>query len=251
MTESRNRALQEIARRARIGQPVTFWLRDDDAVVPTTALDRLLALADRLALPLLLAVIPAPAGDSPTGKALVERLAHCAGVDIAVHGWSHQSHARAGEKKQELDPWRPASDVHDELRRGLVHLQALHGARVLPLLVPPWNRIAAGLLPGLGADGYTALSTYGPVRPVAGLKQLNSTLDIMNWKGGRVGHSASALWDMLAARLSAGDTRIGLLSHHLVHDETVWEALAEVLEAVAGAGAQWESARQILSVMPE
>ena len=42
--------------RVDAGIPVQFWLRDDDAVEPTPKLDQLLALADRFAVPLTLAL---------------------------------------------------------------------------------------------------------------------------------------------------------------------------------------------------
>ena len=56
--------------RVAAASPVNFWLRDDDAVLPSASLDRLLDLSDRFAIPLTLAVIPAS-----TGNALAQRLA--------------------------------------------------------------------------------------------------------------------------------------------------------------------------------
>ncbi len=44
------------------GKIAHFWLRDDDAVEPTSALDRVLSLTGASAVPLTLAVIPQPAG---------------------------------------------------------------------------------------------------------------------------------------------------------------------------------------------
>src|SRR5216684_8019215 len=54
------------------GRSATLWWRDDDAVRPTPALDRLLAIA--AGVPLALAVIP-----GPTGAPLAERLVSCPG----------------------------------------------------------------------------------------------------------------------------------------------------------------------------
>ena len=52
---------QELEAWARSGRRATFWWRDDDAVEPSPALDRLLELAASGRAPLALAVIPARA----------------------------------------------------------------------------------------------------------------------------------------------------------------------------------------------
>src|SRR6185369_1020035 len=87
----------ELARWQDAGRVADFWLRDDDAVEPSAALDRLLAMAAHGAVPVTLAVIPAH-----SGRALAERIAAENGLGVAVHGWSHENHAPAVEKKQEL-----------------------------------------------------------------------------------------------------------------------------------------------------
>ena len=74
-----------------------FWLRDDDAVEPTVALDRLLGLTGEFAVPVTLAVIPAF-----TGEALARRLEAAPHAAVAVHGWSHKNHAPAGQKNRSL-----------------------------------------------------------------------------------------------------------------------------------------------------
>ena len=43
------------------GRTATFWWRDDDAIAPTPALDRLRACASAAGIPIALAVIPAKA----------------------------------------------------------------------------------------------------------------------------------------------------------------------------------------------
>ena len=93
----------ELDRWQRSGRTIAFWLRDDDAVQPTAALDRLLDLAGRHSIPTTLAVIPAYAREQ-----LAARLATEPHVSVAVHGWAHDNHAPEGEKKQELGPHRSA-----------------------------------------------------------------------------------------------------------------------------------------------
>ncbi|TIS82782.1 MAG: polysaccharide deacetylase, partial [Mesorhizobium sp.] len=51
--------VEELACWRRADRKAEFWLRDDDAVDPTAALDRLLELTRALEVPLTLAVIPA------------------------------------------------------------------------------------------------------------------------------------------------------------------------------------------------
>ena len=170
---------QELARWAQAGRKSVFWLRDDDAVEPTPALDRILSLTERFRVPLLLASIPAHAT-----QALAERLKSEDRVAVAVHGWSHDNHAPPAQKKQELGSHRPGSAVLDDLRRGLIRIRQLFGEQAVPLLVPPWNRIDPALLPALPSLGFQALSVYGPPKP-APLVVINSTVDIMDWHGAR------------------------------------------------------------------
>src|SRR4051812_9510597 len=211
------------------GQEVELWLRDDDAVAPSAALERLLALSTAHAVPLTLAVIPAA-----TGAPLAARLDGQRLVRVAAHGFAHTNHAPADEKKQELGPHRPTQAVLGELARGLGRLRALHGGRVLPLLVPPWNRIDAQLVAQLPAAGFEILSTFGPPRP-APLRVLNSTVDIIDWHGSRGGRDPGALLAEILAQLTQSPRRpIGLLTHHLVHDAAAWAFLERLLAVTAG-----------------
>ncbi len=247
MSDPRNAALAAIAARAAAGHPLRLWLRDDDAVAPGQALDRLLDLTGAAGVPLTLAVIPAPWGEAPTGPALAGRLETAPHVRVAVHGWSHRNHAPEGVKKQELGAHRPLASIHAELRAGLERLTGLHGARALPLLVPPWNRIAPDLLPGLAADGFTALSTFGAEAAVAGLVQVNTQIDIIDWKAGRIGRPAGPVWSEMAA-LAAGPRRFGgVLTHHLVHDATAWAVLADLIAASTQAGAEWVGVERLIA----
>lgn len=104
-----------------------------------------------------------------------------------MHGWNHQSHAGPGEKKQELGGHRPAAIVLEELRHGLAKLRGLYGEQLLPMLVPPWNRIDKALLPALPGLGFTALSVFGREKRGAVLALLNTHVDVMDWRGTRVG----------------------------------------------------------------
>ncbi len=208
--------VEELTRRQRAGRKAEFWLRDDDAADPTPELDRLLALTGEFAVPLTLAVIPAP-----TDEKLVARLDEAPHATVAVHGWAHRNHAPEDQKKQELGPHRPREAVLDELARALSHVGGLHGARAVPMLVPPWNRIDAGLISDLGSLGFAALSVYGPPKP-ASLAVINSNVDIMDWHGTRGCRDHGLLVQAIVAQLQHDGEPVGLLTHHLVHDESAW-----------------------------
>ena len=132
----------ELDRWKRAGRVAELWLRDDDAVQPTAALDRLLDLTARHAIPALLAVIPAHAGEP-----LAARLAPEPGIAVAVHGWAHENHAPDGEKKQELGPHRAGRFVLGELARAKAVIDRLFAgqaaARARAALEPDRRRPVA------------------------------------------------------------------------------------------------------------
>ncbi|MBY3175105.1 polysaccharide deacetylase [Rhizobium leguminosarum] len=223
---------RELDRWQAAGRVARLWLRDDDAVEPTPDLETLLALAGESGVPLALAVIP-----GLTGEALAVRLAEEAGVAVAVHGWSHTNHAGAERKKQELGGERPAEVVLGELGQGLRLLQRLHPACFLPVLVPPWNRIDAALIPALPGLGFAALSVYGRAKQDGPMPLLNTHVDIIDWHGTRGGRSAGELVAELVAelgdRFAGSDEPIGVLTHHLVHDAAAWDFLSALFATTA------------------
>jgi hypothetical protein len=237
---------EELDRWDHAGRVATFWLRDDDAVEPTARLDRLLGLTRTFAIPAVLAVIPAR-----TDVALADRLATEPYISVAVHGWSHENHAPAGEKKQELGPHRSRRIILAELATALERMRQLHGQRLIPMLVPPWNRIDSGLLPDLAALGFEALSVYGPAGP-SPIRMLNSTVDLMDWHGTGGCQDHSLLVRSIVAQLRQafdhGGDGIGLLTHHLVHDEAAWAFLERLFEMTARhAACKWRSAGDIMA----
>ena len=237
--------LSELAGWERAGRKADFWLRDDDAVEPTAALDRLLTLTEKYGVPVALAVIPAF-----TGAALAKRLDEAPHAVVAVHGWTHENHAAAGEKKQELGTHRDRDLVLEELSQGLAHVVHLHGPRLVPLLVPPWNRIDADLIAGLAPIGFEALSVFGPSKPAA-LRMVNSNVDLMDWHGTGGCRDHGTLVGDIVAQLSRsfdGGDAVGVLTHHLVHDEAAWLFLARLFEIIAGHSAcRWRAVRELIA----
>lgn len=230
---------------AAAGRTATFWWRDDDAVEPTPQLARLTALAARTGVPLALAVVPAHAA-----AALAEVVAVAPGVTVLQHGWAHTSHAGPGEKRIELGGTRSADAVLADLVEGRARLTALFGARFVPALVPPWNRIARPVAERLTAFGFTGLSTF---TPRTSLFQVNTHVDPMDWRnGGRFAGEAAALRAALAhlraRRLGTADPDepTGLLTHHLVMDEATWAFAERFLEETrAHPAVRWVGAVEI------
>lgn len=227
-------------RRADAGVPVQLWMRDDDAVSPSGALDRLLRLTEDRHIPLTLAAIPKFAGPP-----LAKRLLSVQNVTVAVHGWAHNNHAGPDEKKQELGTHRPLTTVLDELKQGFDHLHQLFPGQFTPVLVPPWNRIAPTVIAVLPNLGFKAVSVFGP-DSVAALPMVNTHVDLMDWRGTRGCQS----FDVLVADLSAAVNRggpVGFLTHHLDHDARAWEFIEQLIALTADhSGCCWTSLPTLL-----
>ena len=224
----------ELDRWSALGRRATFWWRDDDAAADTPALRRLASYADSHDAPLGLAVIPAKLADDAARV-----IAACRTCAVLQHGYAHRNHAPPVEKRCELGAHRALHDVADELSRGRRALQATFGAKFVPVLVPPWNRIAADVVSALPALGYRGLSTFGPRRtrtPLPGLVQCNTHVDVIAWRDGR-----SFVGDDDAAALLAGhlesrreshvdpDEPTGLLTHHFDFDDAAWRFVERLL----------------------
>jgi predicted glycosyltransferase len=214
----------------------TFWWRDDDAVAATSALDRLLRLATEHGIPVNLATIPGQVHAS-----LAERLTGEPNVTILVHGLDHVNGAPPEAKKGEFTHG-PLDQLIERAGRAL-ELAAPLGARVLPVFVPPWNRIAPELVPYLPRLGYRGLSTFsdrGEREAAPGLVQVNTHVDPIAWRaGGGALDEATVFYQFaraIEARLAGtADPHepIGLLTHHLVHDEAVWRVVESLLDRLS------------------
>lgn len=238
----------EMARWRAAGRSPRFWLRDDDAIQPTEALDRLLDVTRRTNVPLALASIPQGAR-----KALADRLAGERHVRVLVHGWAHANHAPEGQKKQELGLHRPIDIVLGELAEGRERIAGLFAEAAAPVLVPPWNRIDKALVPHLPGLGFSGLSVFG--RPFAApLAVVNSTVDIMDWHGTRGCRNHAAILGEVVAALrrafaDAGEPPVGLLIHHLVHDDAAWAFLDRLFGATNGkSGGIWLAIDDVLEL---
>lgn len=215
-----------------------FWWRDDDATKPSPALDRLLEIQAGADVPLAVAVIPAMAE-----AGLVERLIRQPGVVALQHGYAHHNHAPAGEKKSEFPATRSLQARLTDIRQGQEILAAKFAAPFRqPVFVPPWNRMAPDMLPGLAELGFHAVSAFKPretYHAAPGLAWLNAQLDPIDWPGND--HPATAAACLRAAlgllRAMRGDAiplqPVGFLTHHLRHDAFLWNFAAEFIAVIA------------------
>ncbi len=220
-----------------------IWWRDDDAGPDCPELERLLALARQFELPLALAVVPAW-----LEQETVARITDIAGISVLQHGWAHADHAAAGEKKIELGGARDRSALFADLRCGRDTLATAFATRFLPVMVPPWNRIAADVESALPVLGYRGISTFRGRRAAAvpGLSRVDTHLDLVDWRKRRHLTADEAL--PLLERLLAGkeDRPFGILTHHRIMDMRAFAELARLLERLARhPDLRWSGAQEL------
>jgi hypothetical protein len=236
----------ELGRWRDMGLTAELWLRDDDAFKPSPPLDRLIALTGEFEIPVALAIIPKDAT-----PALAERIAQERHIHPVVHGWSHANHAPFRQKKQEFGLHRPRAAVLSDLAAGLTRLSELHGERLFPMLVPPWNRIDPDLVDELPALGFRALSVFGnKLRSRPGLAVVNMHVDIIDWHRGKACHDHAWLVASLAKELAAaradGGRPVGILSHHMVNDEAAYRFLGDLFTALPPTRVTWRAPSELI-----
>lgn len=225
----------ELWQKAQLTLPI--WWRDDDAVAPTPALDQLIALSQELQIPVRLAVVPEMATLS-----LARLVAQTDGIIPVVHGWAHQNHSPAGEKKAEFGAGRDLADVTRELQGGMARLRDLFADRLKPMFVPPWNRISPEYFAALNDAGFETLSTYTPRKnrlAAPDLVRINTHLDPIAWHNAKtliapqtlIAQLVQLLMDRRLGRAD-NDEPLGLLTHHLVHDAEIWDFIRQLLVAL-------------------
>lgn len=225
-------------RREALSLPI--WWRDDDAVAATPELERLSALSCDVGVPVHVAVIPDLI--QPTLPPLIAQEANLIPV---IHGWRHISHAPDGAKNAEFGHSRDSAQ--GELTQAYKRMEETFRQALVPLFVPPWNRITPEFFPDLTAAGYRGLSTYGPRKSVhvaEELLQLNTHIDPIFWRGNHGLVAPETLVTELVntlreRRCGQADIEepLGLLTHHLVHSEDVWTFSRDVMRVLLDGGA--------------
>ena len=223
---------QELALWQEAGKQATFWWRDDDAIEPTDALEKLLAISSQHSVPCVIAVVP-----HLVKPALADVPKLVPTAFPVQHGFQHKNHAPIGEKEAEFGDHRVRSIIQNELRMGWEKLQSFE--RLAPVFVPPWNRMTDDLNVYLASIGFCGVSQFTPRKAEiakGGLRQVNTHVDIINWRTTR-GFAGEA--ESLAYVLSHlqnrrrgevdSDEPTGILTHHLDHDDGCWSFMENFL----------------------
>jgi hypothetical protein len=236
----------ELARWHPAGLTPELWLRDDDAINPSSRLDRLIVLTEEFHIPLALAIVP-----KLTGTALARHLEGLPHVHPVIHGWAHANHAPWPAKKEELGAHRPRKSVLRDIVKGRERLAELHGERLVPLLVPPWNRIDPSLLDHLPGLGFRGLSTFGhKLASRAGLVVINAHIDFIDWHGTMACFDHARLVAELAQELAQargqGGRPIGILSHHLDNDEMGYRFLRDLFTVAPPELVRWRTPGELI-----
>ena len=109
-------------------------------------------------------------------------------------------------------------------------------------------------MPALPEIGFRGLSTFGrrSRRAPRGLVEINTHVDLIDWKGSRGFVGAEAALAALVAALGHARTvshePVGILSHHLAMDGGAWDFLRSLWEKVpAMSGLCFHTARELFA----
>ena len=236
----------ELRQWAQAKKPARLFLRDDDACDDTSALRQLSTVTNHYNIPLLLAVIP----DHAT-RELGDFIGSKPHIVPAVHGFSHTNHGNLEEKKIELGGHRPLEIVIAELAQGRDKLLEKFGEKLSPILVPPWNRISKEVAENVGKVGFVAVSGFGWKAASDQVAWVNTHVDIIDWKNDKASKSIGLVLEELTNNLiiaRANDyAAIGILTHHLVHDDAAWKMLETLFELISQQPSfEWVEARTLI-----
>jgi hypothetical protein len=219
---------------AGAGEVPTFWWRDDDCEAQTNDLDRLIALAEQFAAPLHLAVVPA---DIDVG--LAGRMTASPHVYALQHGFAHINHEPKGTGASEVGVLRDLLLQEADLREGWQRMISAKLPNLLPVFVPPWNRIADKTVQILPKLGYTVLSDFyrrPDLSPVEGLMYFNAHIDPIRWKEGAKFAGTEKTLEQCVVHLRQRRTGEAdkaeptcFCTHHLQTDEATWDFSAELM----------------------
>jgi len=243
--------VEELGRWAALGRVATFWWRDDDAVMPTPQLERLLAAAGSH--PVSLAVIPG--GLQPALAAWLGPGAH---VSVLQHGWLHANHARQGAGDavpfSEYPKSRPPGEVRRELMTGRSILLSQFGTRALPVFVPPWGHFDASFLSLFADCGITWLSDGrqgSASHRDTGWAARDRGVHVVTDGRDPPKQMVALLCDHLRVRRYGWIPNwepTGILTHHKTQTEESYEFIADLLRVTDAHGsARWLHGREVFS----
>ena len=231
------------------GEVPTFWWRDDDTEAPSDDLDRLIALAERFSAPLHLAVVP-----HKIDLQLAARLRASPSIFALQHGFAHKNHEPKGTRASEVGEVRDIALQEGDLTEGWRRMLAADLPNLLPVFVPPWNRIAEKTLHVLPRLGYRAVSNFDRrPNPPIGLPHFNGHIDPIRWKEGAKFAGTEKTLEQCVRHLrqrrlgeADRDEPTGFVTHHLQTDEATWDFSAALMERLTQGGAtDWVALPQV------
>jgi len=218
----------ELAKWRRKDLVLPVWWRDDDAIEPTANLELLMRQSEACDVPIHLATVPRNAT-----KALAKLVQQHEVLIPVVHGWAHKNYEPSGAARCEFGDSRSVQVRREEAEEGLRRLRVLMGDRVVPMFVPPWNRVSDSFIAELPSLGYAALSTCHSrqtVEAAPGMQQINTHIDPLYWQPSKSMSHPELIIERLTRLLKQrrqgkvdNEEPLGLLTHHLVHGPEVWE----------------------------
>jgi peptidoglycan/xylan/chitin deacetylase (PgdA/CDA1 family) len=244
-------ARRELDLWADLGLTARFWVRDDDACEMSEHLARLHALARKHAITIGLAVIPGKLRPS-----LLDYLnSDAPKFHPMCHGWKHINYG-PWNKPAEFGRDRPLACLIEDAQAARQVFCRHFGTQ--PIFVPPFNRISYSLTRALPKIGFVAVSAipsildrtllrlksrfaWGPLVSLpraSAIPRIDVHIDPIDWTSQTALDAraiAGALAQQLRARRTAGSgaaSPIGLLTHHLVHDEAIWRLCDGLLDVL-------------------
>ena len=234
----------ELSAWRRAGRRPQLWWRDDDAVAASQSLERLLSIASYAGVPLSLAVIP-----ERVEKSLAALVNFRRSVTVMQHGTDHWPASGRGAPTQ-FPPAVPADVIAAWLSSARAPMRQFHHR--LPVYAPPWNDLQDNVVAALPMAGFRGVSGFDGAGPATSLRRVDTHLDLMRWSPAPrfrgEGRFLRRMTRLLRTRRRQGawDEPIGLLTHHLDHDEAAWAFLQKLLRRRdLKAQADWRSAADL------
>jgi hypothetical protein len=223
-----------------------FWWRDDDTGPADPPFRAFLAAIDRIGVPVGLAVVPGRL--KPETAEEVRQRRHCF---VMQHGYRHLDHFRSCE----YPGFRHPREVSAEIDAGQAALQGQLAAQMIPVFVPPWNRLAPRFHPELARAGFRGISARlhcGPwlAQESQGLVEIpvhvNSTRPGAVFIGDEP-FVAQVLRHLRAKRrgLAPWSQPTGILTHYFC-EVRVWQAMDRLVKTVLDGGGEWLGGRDLV-----
>ena len=217
--------------------PVDFFVRDDDGGWDDERLFAMLAVVDRHALAIDVAVIPQALTPSLAGSLIARGERSGGRLGLHQHGLAHRNHEPDG-RKCEFGPARDRDAQRRDLTEGRQLLENLLPALIQPVFTPPWNRCTRVTAELLAELGFRVLSRHVS-EPSLGVPDLAEMPVSVDWSyakrdGRRL--TFDELGELAAKRVRIGGA-VGVNLHHAVMDDEELGLLDELCRLLAGHGA--------------